>query len=1119
MKYPVYRLIPLLFGAVVAIFAQNPAATVSVDANANQHPISPNIYGLAYANAQDMAFYNASLNRWGGNATSRYNWQIDAHSAGADWYFETYSDGDGSGRPSGSADTWVATTRSANNGAEPMFTIPMIDYLANLGPNRSTLEGFSVKKYGAQAKTDPWNSDAGNGVSAATGQNVTGNNPLDTGVANSAAIEQAWVQHFVSKYGPATSSTGIKYYILDNEVSLWFSTHRDVHPQPPTYQEIFNKVVEYATAIRAADPTAKIAGFEEWGFSAMYLSGFDQANGVGAANSDYNTHNQTYYYPWLLQQVQAYRQQTGVQLLDYLTIHGYNQVPDGSDDSLSGQLLRNRETRILWDPTFKDSAWWGNIGLNGGVVVYIPTLKAWINQYCPGLKIGITEYSWGDDLNLNGATTLADVLGIYGREGVDLATRWGLSNDTSTTPTTYYVTALASRIYRNYDGLNSGFGDTSVAATVADSDNLSAFAAVRSSDGALTVIVINKQQGRTPVTVNLANFPTNGSTEVWQINSAAQTSITHLPDEGIASSAITNTVPSQSITLFVIPAGTVPAPPAVTIPPATESVATGQTAMFSVVATAVPAPTYQWQERTAGSSTWTNLSDNSTFSGSTSATLSVAGVTAPLNGVSYRCVITNSLGTTTSSAATLVVDVPMTVVTLAGLSGTVGTTDAAGSAARFNRPAEVALDSAGNVYVTDTDNHTIRKLTPTGTVTTLAGQAGITGSSDGSTSARFNHPTGLAVDASGNVYVADTNNHTVREVTAAGSVTTLAGQAGVAGSADGSGTAAQFNGPSGIAVDGSGVVYVADTLNHTIRQITPAGAVTTIAGTAGVSGAVDATGSAARFYGPQGLVLDGAGNLFIADTNNDTIRQLATAGGGVTTVAGQGGIAGSADGLISQATFHYPASVGRDGAGNLYVVDTDNHAVRKIATSGVVSTLAGLAGTAGSADGVGTAAQFAFPTGIAVDAAGDAYVADTNNDTIRLCAYPSAPMITTQPQSQSVGVGTNVSFSVAATGMPPPAYQWYFNGAAIAGANGVNFTLSNAQIANAGSYTVTVTNLAGSATSSTATIAVAAPTTTVPPSGGSGGGGGGGAVEPWFLAVLAVLALLRRLVPLRKNPA
>ena len=133
-------------------FAQNPATTVSVDAAAHRHAINPNIYGIAYGDAHDMTTLNAPLNRWGGNATSRYNWQIDAHSAGADWYFETYSDG--SGTPAGSADAYVATTR-ANNGAEPLFTIPMIDYLANLGPNRSTLEGFSVKKYGPQTATDP----------------------------------------------------------------------------------------------------------------------------------------------------------------------------------------------------------------------------------------------------------------------------------------------------------------------------------------------------------------------------------------------------------------------------------------------------------------------------------------------------------------------------------------------------------------------------------------------------------------------------------------------------------------------------------------------------------------------------------------------------------------------------------------------------------------------------------------------------------------------------------------------------------------------------------------------------------------------------------------------------
>ena len=313
----VILLFDALLGAVLA-FAQNPATTVNVDANANRRPINPNIYGIAYGDAHDMQTLNAPLNRWGGNSTTRYNWQIDAHSAAADWYFETYSDG--SGTPSGSADLYVATTRSANNGAQPLFTIPMIDYLANLGPNRSTLEGFSVKKYGAQTATDPYNSDAGNGIGAATGQNITGNNPLDTGVSNSAAIQQSWVQHFVNTFGPSTSVGGVKYYILDNEPSLWYSTHRDVHPNPSTYQEMYNKIVAYATAIRAADPNAKIAGFEEWSWWAMYFSGFDQKNGSSAPISDYNTHSQTYYYPWLLQQLYAYKQQTGTQLIDVLTV-------------------------------------------------------------------------------------------------------------------------------------------------------------------------------------------------------------------------------------------------------------------------------------------------------------------------------------------------------------------------------------------------------------------------------------------------------------------------------------------------------------------------------------------------------------------------------------------------------------------------------------------------------------------------------------------------------------------------------------------------------------------------------------------------------------------------------
>ncbi len=189
-----------------------------------------------------------------------------------------------------------------------------------------------------------------------------------------------------------------------------------------------------------------------------------------AANSDYNTHSQTYYYPWLLQQLYAYQQQdrhAAHRHADAFTV--ITQTPGDSDDSLTGQQTRNRETRILWDPTFQDPSWYGDIGINGRVLNWIPTMKAMVSQYYPGLQIGCTEYNWGDEPNLNGATTQADVLGIYGREGFDLATRWTVAKNTGTTPTTYYVTYLASQIYRNYDGRNSTFGDTSVEASVAES--------------------------------------------------------------------------------------------------------------------------------------------------------------------------------------------------------------------------------------------------------------------------------------------------------------------------------------------------------------------------------------------------------------------------------------------------------------------------------------------------------------------------------------------------------------------------------------------------------------------------------------------------------------------------
>jgi hypothetical protein len=321
--------------------------------------------------------------------------------------------------------------------------------------------------------------------------------------------------------------------------------------------------------------------------------------------------------------------------------------------------------------------------------------------------------------------------------------------------------------------------------------------------------------------------------------------------------------------------------------------------------------------------------------------------------------------------------------TLAGLAGTSGSTDATGSAARFNVPSGVSVDTAGNVFVADRTNHTIRKVTSAGVVTTLAGSAGIDGSTDATGSAaRFLYPSGVAVDTAGNVFVADRNNHTIRKVTSSGVVTTLAGTAGSAGSTDATGSAARFYYPWGVAVDTAGNVFVADRSNHTIRKVTSAGVVTTLAGTAGSSGTTDGTGSAARFNLPSGVSVDSAGNVFVGDNLSHTIRKV-TSAGVVTTLAGSAGLNGSIDATGSAARFYYPWGVAVDTAGNVFVAEGENNTIRKVTSAGVVTTEAGIAGNRGSNNGLGSAARFYNPLGITVDSAGNVFVADQYNHTIR----------------------------------------------------------------------------------------------------------------------------------------
>lgn len=327
----------------------------------------------------------------------------------------------------------------------------------------------------------------------------------------------------------------------------------------------------------------------------------------------------------------------------------------------------------------------------------------------------------------------------------------------------------------------------------------------------------------------------------------------------------------------------------------------------------------------------------------------------------------------------------LTIRTFAG-STTPGSTNGPGPTARFNHPAGLATDPTGNIYVADTENSTIRKITPDGNVSTLAGLAGNFGTNDAfGAGARFYGPQAVAAHTAGQLFVADSGNNTIRKINSGVSVSTFAGVAGVSNSFDGTGANAQFYHPEGVATDPGGNVYVADTWNHTIRKITPAGAVTTLAGLAGNFGAADGTNSKARFNRPAGIAVDNSTNLFIADSLNHTIRKI-TPSGTVSTVAGLAGIWGSSDGTNNAARFYLPDGISIATNGDLFVTDSGNQTLRKISLIGanwVVTTVAGLNGFAGSTNGTGSTAQFYFPAAIGFDSAGYLYLADTGNNTIR----------------------------------------------------------------------------------------------------------------------------------------
>jgi sugar lactone lactonase YvrE len=320
-------------------------------------------------------------------------------------------------------------------------------------------------------------------------------------------------------------------------------------------------------------------------------------------------------------------------------------------------------------------------------------------------------------------------------------------------------------------------------------------------------------------------------------------------------------------------------------------------------------------------------------------------------------------------------------------------------------PSCIAVDASGNLFVGDSSLNTIQEISPTGVVSLVAGSSGLGGSTDGTgTGALFNQPGGIVINSSGILFVADTGNSTIRQIAPGGIVTTFAGSVANKSYKDGTGTAAWFNSPVGIAVDGFNNLFVADSKNMVIRKITPLAVVTTFAGAAGVTGSTD---SPARFNTPYGMaVAFSTSTVYVGDSDNNTIRKI-TSLGITSTPAGTALATGSADGTGSVARFNLPEGEATDTAGNVYIADTANSTIRKMTPGGTVTTIAGQAGVQGMVDGTGTASLFNQPEALAVDTVGNIYVADTGNGAIR--------------EISPVGVVTTPILSPSPTASPAPA--------------------------------------------------------------------------------------------------
>jgi hypothetical protein len=509
---------------------------LTIDSTVGRHAINPDIYGMNFVDHAATADLGISVDRWGGDTMDTYNWQLGSANLSQNYYWENISDclAFDVGCDGGNAPFYPTfIQRDLDAGIKTLITLPLMGYVAKTAPTAHPFTcSFPRAQFPDQDSFDPYDTRCGSGVTGGGVELTT--SPATSYKAITSTFDGNFVGDIVARFGRA-SAGGVKYYALGNEPALWSSTHRDAHPQRTTFDELGQKTIDTAVAVKRHDPSAKVLAFSEWAYPNYLCSDADDwLQGCDANSPDRAAHGGATLVEWLLQQWHDHDVAAGRRFIDYLDLHYYPQGGDTLDI-----------TRSLWDPTYVDPSY---IGENFAAKIHlIPQMRAWVAANYPGTKIAITEYNFSHygEPRFN-ALKQADVLGIFARERLDLATRWSLDQDGEGADLQGIYDAF--RLYRNYDGAGAHFGETFVRSASGNQSRLAIYGAQRTADGKLTIVLINKTANVLNSKLTFNGAAPTGNAEVWRWEGAG---IVRQADAAIAGTM--QSYPPLSMTLYVVP--------------------------------------------------------------------------------------------------------------------------------------------------------------------------------------------------------------------------------------------------------------------------------------------------------------------------------------------------------------------------------------------------------------------------------------------------------------------------------------------------------------------------------------------------------------------------------------